>query len=172
MNLPDRATLRRRLIEAREALDDKTRRMLTEAIERHLWRLLEGINPVSLGFCWPYRAEPDLTGMVASWLRKDASRNAALPVVVDKDLPLLFRDWQPATPLERDCHGIPTPASGEFRRPEVVLVPVNGFDARGYRIGYGGGYFDRTLAALQPPPPHDRRGLRIGAAGEYRPAAT
>lgn len=75
--------------------------------------------------------------------------SALLPVVVEENAPLAFRTWTAETKLENDRYGIPTPASGKFVTPEALLLPVNAFDAAGYRIGYGGGYFDRTLAALK-----------------------
>ncbi|MDR0634402.1 MAG: 5-formyltetrahydrofolate cyclo-ligase, partial [Azoarcus sp.] len=80
----------------------------------------------------------------------DAARVAALPVVVAKDAPLIFRRWLPGQALARDRYGIPFPPCGEAIEPELVLVPLNAFDARGYRLGYGGGYFDRTLSAMRP----------------------
>ena len=76
----------------------------------------------------------------------------ALPVVVKRAAPLAFRPWTPDTPLTPDRYGIPTPTTGDWVIPQVLLLPVNGVDAQGYRLGYGGGYFDRTLAALAPRP--------------------
>lgn len=100
--------------------------------------------------------------------------SALLPVVVETHAPLLFRAWTLQSKLENDRYGIPTPATGEFVIPEALLIPVNVFDAAGYRIGYGGGYFDRTLAALKM---QDVQPLRIGVGFELarvdsiRPAA-
>ena len=54
--------------------------------------------------------------------------------------------------MEEDRHGIPTPAIGDFVQPQALLIPLAAFDAAGFRLGYGGGYFDRTLAGLQPRP--------------------
>ena len=74
----------------------------------------------------------------------------ALPVVVGRDRPLLFRDWMPGQPLMPDRYGVPCPA-GDARpcRPAVLLVPLLAFDRRGYRLGYGGGFYDRTLATYR-----------------------
>ncbi|MFT4174655.1 MAG: 5-formyltetrahydrofolate cyclo-ligase [Rhodocyclaceae bacterium] len=148
----DRRPLRERLIAEREALDPVARRRLTAAIASHVDRLLWTLQPSTLGFCWPFRGEPDLRELLTRWAAGTSNRQLALPVVTAADQPLLFRHWAPGAPLVPDRYGIPHPASGASVRPDVLLVPVNGFDSRGYRIGYGGGYFDRTLAALQPAP--------------------
>ena len=77
---------------------------------------------------------------------------ALLPVVVAPRTPLAFRAWDESTPLVEDRYGIPYPPQGPYLTPEALLIPVNAFDAAGYRLGYGGGFFDRTLAALSPRP--------------------
>ena len=106
-----------------------------------------------VGFCWPVKNEPDLRSLMQSWIESGNARFVALlPVVVEAGAALAFRAWTPETRLEADRYGIPAPAEGEFLVPEALLIPVNAFDAAGYRIGYGGGFFDRTLAALRPPP--------------------
>lgn len=121
--------------------------------------LLSGFEvPEVFAFCWPIRNEPDVRAIVTAWCERGA--RAALPVVQAVDQPLLFREWTPAAHLEPDRYGIPTPKDGEWLSPECILIPVNGFDPAGYRLGYGGGYFDRTLAALP------RRPLTIGVGFE------
>lgn len=159
-------------MQARLALAEAEREALTRRLETHLDALLGRLSPRVLGFCWPFRAEPDLRRFVAGWLAADAARRAALPVVLDRERPLEFRRWVPGMTLVPDLHGIPHPPDGEVLVPEVVLVPLNAFDAGGFRLGYGGGYFDRTLATLDAcavgvgfelgraetvwPQPHDR----------------
>ena len=76
----------------------------------------------------------------------------ALPVVVDKKGPLEYRTWRPGEPLVDGVWGIPIPARRDLTTPSIVLAPLVGFDLACYRLGYGGGYFDRTLAALAPRP--------------------
>lgn len=145
-----RRTMRRVALSQREALTETARLALTSRICLHLSDLLGAMGPALLGFCWPYRGEPDLQDWVRHWLAGAPGRSAALPVVLDREKPLAFRIWTPGMALVADRHGIPHPPHGEAVTPDVVLVPLNAFDARGYRLGYGGGYFDRTLAAIAP----------------------
>lgn len=159
-------------IEAREALSPERYAAINDALVGHVEKLLLQLAPSRLAFCWPFRQEPDLRAMIGRWLAAAAGRVALLPVVLEKDAPLLFRRWLPGMEMSHDRYGIPYPREGENLRPDVVLVPVNVFDAAGFRLGYGGGYFDRTLACMRPvavgvgfeigraasvlPRPHDR----------------
>jgi len=72
----------------------------------------------------------------------------ALPVAVALRQPLRFREWRPGSTMARGLWNIPHPADGTEVVPDVLLAPVVGFDAANYRLGYGGGFFDRTLAQL------------------------
>jgi 5,10-methenyltetrahydrofolate synthetase len=96
---------------------------------------------------WPLRGEPDLR----PWLGglHEQGLTCVLPVVVEKGAPLRFRRWYPGCAMEKGFWNIPVPADPAEYTPSVLLAPVVGFDARCYRLGYGGGYFDRTLALLQ-----------------------
>jgi 5-formyltetrahydrofolate cyclo-ligase len=99
---------------------------------------------------WPFRGEPDLR----EWLERLEARGAqcALPVVVEARAPLVFRIWKRGEKLERGVWDIPVPAAGEEVCPDVVIAPIVGYDRDAYRLGYGGGYFDRTLAAIRKRP--------------------
>lgn len=138
--------MRRTALEARERLDDAERADRLQQLLPHLERLVHRLQPRVLGFCWPYRGEADLRDWIGSWLAADERRLAALPAVLEKHTALRFLRWQPGMEMVPDCHGIPRPQALEEVQPEVMLVPLNAFDAAGYRLGYGGGYFDRTLA--------------------------
>lgn len=123
--------------------------------------------PKIFAFCWPVKHEPDVRAVVGTWVGQGA--RATLPVVVEPDEPLAFREWTPATRLVPDRYGIPTPAEGAWQVPELILLPLNGFDAAGYRLGYGGGFFDRTLAALQPRPLAVGVGFEVNRLASIRP---
>ena len=111
-----------------------------------------------VGFCWPYKGEFDVRFVVRRW--RNEGLIAALPAVVDKAQPLQFRKWWPGAPMRPGVYNIPVPDGTDILTPDVAIVPMNGFDGQGYRLGYGGGYFDRTLAALE------RRVLAVGVSYE------
>lgn len=150
----------------RLALSHERRTALTSRLEAHLDALVAQLAPTVLAFCWPYRGEPDLRAWVSHWVAHGDGRErvAALPVVLEKATPMVFRKWTPGMELSFDRHGIPHPPEGDAIVPDVVLVPCNAFDAGGYRLGYGGGYFDRTLAVIDP--------VAIGVGFEFGRAET
>ncbi len=135
---------------------------LGAAVEQRLGALVEGLAPRSIGFYWPLRGEFDARAWVASWLRGDVSRSAALPGIPERHAPLAFYAWTPDAAMREGHHGIPEPASQQRVLPELLLVPCVGFDAQGYRLGYGGGYYDRTLAAW----PGEKPPVTVGIAWE------
>jgi 5-formyltetrahydrofolate cyclo-ligase len=140
---------RERLIAARMALAPTMRRECGERIEAGLRDALAAI-PGILGVYWPFRAEFDPRPLT-DWAIAQG-RRIALPVVIEKKAPLEYRAWRPGEPRVDGVWHIPIPEKRDLVIPAVVLAPVVGFDRAGYRLGYGGGYFDRTLAALSPRP--------------------
>jgi len=141
-----RAALRREKIAARMALPPALFADHSVRLEAELETLLGARPPGRLGFCWPLRQEFDARPLVQRLQARGWT--ACLPVVLAEAAALAFRPWTPSTPLTPDRYGIPTPSAGEFVTPDVLLIPLVAVDARNYRIGYGGGFFDRTLAAL------------------------
>src|SRR5436305_566027 len=131
------------------AVSAEQRRQWGAAIETRVQELLrERSGP--LGVYWPFRAEFDPRALI-DWSIA-SGRMIALPVVVDKKGPLEYRAWRPGEPLVDGVWGIPVPEKRAVVTPTMVLAPLVGFDPECYRLGYGGGYFDRTLAALVPRP--------------------
>lgn len=103
-----------------------------------------------LGVYWPLPGEPDLRAAYAELDR--AGVQLALPVVVARDAALAFSAWTPGEPLVKDGMGVEVPGDLRFvERPPALLVPCLGFNAQGYRLGYGGGFYDRTLAQAPRP---------------------
>lgn len=147
-----RKALRASAIAAREALTPAHRSALMRTLEAHLGELVAHLAPQRLAFCWPYRGEPDLRAWMTQWLAADPARVALLPVVPHAAGPMSFRPWWPGMAMALDRHGIPHPPEGEAIVPDAVLIPCNAFDAAGYRVGYGAGYFDRTLATMETLP--------------------
>lgn len=141
---------RERLIAMRLATAVDERGRVAEEVAAELDRLVEVRPGLIVSLYWPIRGELNLL----PWMRSLHERGArvALPVVVAKAQPLVFRAWTPDGRMERGVWNIPIPADGEELTPDVVLSPVVGFDAQCYRLGYGGGFYDRTLAA-QPRKP-------------------
>ena len=141
---------RERLIAARLAIGADMRRAWSARIADGLEEAIESVNGLIVSVYWPFRGEPDLR----PWMRRVEERGGrcALPVVVEKGRPLAFRAWKEGEDLERGIWNIPVPAAGEPVVPDISIAPVVGFDSACYRLGYGGGFFDRTLAALAPRP--------------------
>jgi 5-formyltetrahydrofolate cyclo-ligase len=145
-----RKTERARLIEARMALPLDEHRAASEAISQHLASRFPAEALPSLGCYWPFRREYDCLPLMRSVI--EAGGKVALPVVLEKNHPLEFRPWTPKARMEAGVWNILHPAEGPAVRPAVLLVPLVGFDAQGYRLGYGAGYYDRTIATYTTPP--------------------
>jgi 5,10-methenyltetrahydrofolate synthetase len=141
---------RERLLALRMAHSAQERAVRAERITAALDRLLVDRPAATVSFYWPFRGEFDLRSWIASRLASGA--RAALPVVVEKRQPMIFRRWSPGCRMERGIWNIPVPSDGPELIPDVVIAPLVGFDPDKFRLGYGGGYFDRTLASLPAKP--------------------
>ena len=145
-----RKAQRARLIAERLAIPAEERTRLAGLIADRLDKEAGDPNGRIFSFYWPFRGEPDLR----PWMQLviDRGGRIALPVVIAKGEPLEFRLWSPGDKLERGIWNIPVPAAGEPVAPDIVISPLVGVDAARYRLGYGGGFYDRTLAAMATRP--------------------
>ena len=141
---------RKRLIAARMDLPLDEHAAASETITRHLGERFPASSLASLGCYWPFRREFNCIPLMQAVIGQGGW--TALPVVLEKNSPLEFRRWTPETKMEAGVWNILHPAEGEPVYPAALLVPLVGFDAAGYRLGYGAGYYDRTLAVFPTPP--------------------
>ena len=153
-----RKTERERLIAARVAIApsvlDSWRRRMDITLERSF----PGLARCRLAFCWPIKGEYDARHLARTLRSRGAL--TALPVVVAPRSPLIFREWHPGVDMVEGVLNIPYPVNSPEIIPQAVLLPMNGWDPKGYRLGYGGGFFDRTLASIE------KRPLTIGVTYE------
>jgi 5-formyltetrahydrofolate cyclo-ligase len=154
-----RKSQRAELIARRTALPPETLHAWNAAITESIAAGFPMLAGVIVGFCWPFKSEFDARFVIRRF--RDQGATAALPAVVDKTGPLQFRKWWPGAPMTPGVYAIPVPDGTEVVNLDAAIVPMNGFDNQGYRLGYGGGYFDRTLAAARPRP------LTIGVSYEF-----
>lgn len=147
---PGKADLRQQLLTARRAIDAATRAQWDGAIARQVVAWWQANKPATLGVYWPLQGEPDLSAAYAQLERLGA--RLLLPVVVARDAALEFADWRVGEAMVKDAMGVAVPADLRLRAyPAALLVPCLGFNQGRYRLGYGGGFYDRTLARTPRP---------------------
>jgi 5-formyltetrahydrofolate cyclo-ligase len=146
----DKAVLRKQLQAERMSLLDRHQRAahLQEVLQ--VWLISR--KEKTIGAYWPIKGEFDALPALYRWSEADDQRRIGLPVMNRETKQLTFHVWYPGCPMEEDAYGIPKPKDTEAFHPELLLVPCVGFGPGGVRLGYGGGFYDRTLAALEPRP--------------------
>jgi 5-formyltetrahydrofolate cyclo-ligase len=165
-----RKQLRAELLARREAVAPHDHLAWNEAITALLVEGFPMLEGSVIGCYWPFRGEFDPRFAIRHFRRSGA--RAALPQVVRKRAPLHFREWWPGVALDTSgVFGLPVPVGTDEVTPGALLIPPVGFDAHGYRLGYGGGYFDRTLAALSPQPLKIGVGFELSRIPTIRPQA-
>jgi 5-formyltetrahydrofolate cyclo-ligase len=150
-----RKQARQKMLAARAAIAQPARAALSQHLIAQLKPVLEG-RPPPISFYWPIKAEPDLRPLMRELDAADVA--VCLPVATKLGEPLRFRPWRRGCPMERGFWDIPVPATPEEIEPRTLIAPIVGFDPQGYRLGYGGGFFDRTLEKYGP----EARAIGIG----------
>lgn len=145
-----RKAMRERLTAQRLAITADARSAHHHAVTALLRAELAAHPEGPIGCYWPFKGEFDPRPLMHAL--HTAGRALALPVVVAKDAPLIFRHWTPEVPMTAGIWDIPIPAGGAPVIPAILLIPMLGFDRQRYRLGYGGGFYDRTLADRTPRP--------------------
>jgi 5,10-methenyltetrahydrofolate synthetase len=146
----DKKSLRRQLQAERLSLIDRHQRSMQLQEVLRIW-LLER-REHTIGAYWPIKGEFDALPALYRWAEADARRRIGLPVIDRETKQLRFHVWYPGCEMEEDAYGIPKPKGTEAFQPQLLLVPCVGYGPKGVRLGYGGGFYDRTLATLTPRP--------------------
>jgi 5-formyltetrahydrofolate cyclo-ligase len=145
-----RKAKRQELLAHRMARDPADRQRLSEPVIESLRSIINITRFPVLGVYWPIRGEIDLRELARRHVEDGGS--VGLPVVVQDAAPVEFWRWRPGMALKRGHWNIPVPPQRDIVTPDVLVVPLVGFDSGRYRLGYGGGFYDRTLAAAAPRP--------------------
>ena len=162
-----RKARRAELIAMRVDLPIDTHRAFCEAVEAQLLEQAPDIGDRLVGAYVPFRREFNVTPLLVR-LTEQGGR-VALPVVLGFGRPLEFRLWKPGDPMARGVYDIPYPAGGEAVQPDLVISPLVGFDDGRYRLGYGAGFYDRTLASFPAKPRTIGVGFEIGRMPTIHP---
>ena len=153
-----RKTMRAELLEKRAAVSTEQHQAWSDTITGLLVSGFPMLRQMTVSLYWPFQGEFDPRYAIRHF--RESGAVAALPVVIEKRAPLQFREWWPGVATSKGVFDLPVPEGTRVVVPQALLIPPVGFDDRGYRLGYGGGYFDRTLSAISPQP------LKIGVAFE------
>jgi len=169
----EKKALRAALIEQRNSLPDRQLRanMLQQVMR--IW--LVGRPDIVIGAYWPIKGEFDPLPALHRWkedgelLDQPEPRRIGLPVVNKETHTMTFHAWYPGCPMEEDAYGIPKPKDTEVIVPTLVFAPCVGYGAGGFRLGYGGGFYDRMLASLNPKPFSVGLGFGMGFLPDFEP---
>ena len=167
--------LRAALIEQRNHLPDRLEREVLLQRAMRIW--LVGRPAIVIGAYWPIKGEFDPLPALHRWkedgelLEQPEPRRIGLPVVNKETRTMTFHAWYPGCPMEEDAYGIPKPKDTEVIIPTLVFAPCVGYGPGGYRLGYGGGFYDRMLASLSPKPVSVGLGFGMGFLADLEPEA-
>lgn len=143
-----KAQIRKAVLARRATIDPAVAGPRAEAVAQRIMGLL---SRFPVGAISAFRSFGDEIGTAPLLMALDAAGyRIGLPIVIGKGKPLVFRQWRPGDVMGSGPYGIeqPLPAAPEIE-PGILIVPMAAFDASGYRVGYGGGFYDRSLAGLR-----------------------
>ena len=169
----EKKALRAALIEQRNQLPD--RQVREDLLQRVMRIWLVGRPEIVIGAYWPIKGEFDPLPALHRWkedgelLDEPQPRRIGLPVVNKETRTMTFHAWYPGCPMEEDAYGIPKPKDTEVIVPTLVFAPCVGYGPGGYRLGYGGGFYDRMLASLSPKPFSVGLGFGMGFLSDFEP---
>ena len=146
----ERQALRDKLVAARLALPDRLERAVQLQSVLRVW--LTGRRENAIGAYWPIKGEFDPLPALYRWAEAVPGRRIGLPVVDKEHRTLQFHIWYPGCPMELDAYDIPKPKDTEVFQPQMLLLPCVGYGPAGLRLGYGGGFYDRSILAMKPRP--------------------
>jgi 5,10-methenyltetrahydrofolate synthetase len=152
----EKKALRQQLIHQRLNLPDRQVRIANLQQIMRIW--LVGRPDTVIGAYWPIKGEFDTLPALHRWkedgelIDQPQRRIIGLPVVDKVHKTMTFHAWYPGCPMEDDAYGIPKPKATEVITPTLLFVACVGYAPGGYRLGYGGGFYDRMLANLSPRP--------------------
>jgi len=153
-----RKTMRAELLEKRAAVFSEQHRAWSDAMTGFLVSGFPMLRQMTVSLYWPFQGEFDPRYAIRHF--RESGAVAALPVVIEKRAPLQFREWWPGVATSKGVFDLPVPEGTRVVVPQAMLIPPVAVDDHGYLLGYGGGYFDRTLSSITPQP------LKIGEAFE------
>lgn len=145
-----RKQMRLHLIGRRLAMASHVRQALGQHAKFRLTTRIDLSRFQTLGIYWPVRGEIDVRDLAREHIARGG--RVGLPVVVTRGEPVEFWRWEPGIAMTRGLWNIPIPREREVIQPDALIIPLVGFDAAGYRLGYGGGYYDRTIASMPKRP--------------------
>ncbi len=169
----DKKALRKALVEQRLNMPDRQQRSAVLQDVMRIW--LVGRPDVVIGAYWPIKGEFDPLPALHRWkedgelLDQPQRRRIGLPVVDKVHKTMVFHAWYPGCRMEEDAYGIPKPKDTEIIVPTLMFISCVGYGPGGYRLGYGGGFYDRTLAILQPRPFTVGLGFTQGFLSDFEP---
>jgi 5,10-methenyltetrahydrofolate synthetase len=167
----EKKALRKTLIELRNALPDRL--MREDLLQRTLRIWLVGRPDTVIGAYWPIKGEFDPLPALHRWkedgelVEQPQLRRIGLPVVNKETMTMTFHAWYPGCPMEEDAYGIPKPKDTEVIVPTLLFSPCVGYGPGGYRLGYGGGFYDRMLSTLKPRPFTVGLGFGVGFVPDF-----